>query len=265
MTLFRKVFQNQSRPAGADEALDEDELRAAFLEMEAQNDLLSLEPFECVAGDDASVDPSPEDDENSESGEVEPLKTVADVLPDEFKLHDRASQGADTEEEPLEEDAYAANETDVGAAVQSDEEIAACLDRALAASPVATSGGEKTITDNDVDDFYANTAGAVVAEPQEDARELDLEDDMAKRPVAVEADGKAFSIEQLEPATEVNVTLTRGDADHARADQSAAVALSAVPAPAAGRAGRRAGRVKTRLLGFNRTEEEADPFGRTPD
>jgi hypothetical protein len=57
----------------------------------------------------------------------------------------------------------------------------------------------------------------------------------------------------------VNATATP---EGSQTDLSDSIDLDSVAAPAIGRAGRRAGRVKTRLLGFNRAgETNEDPFG----
>lgn len=265
MTLFRKVFQNQSRPASEDEALDEDALRAAFMEMDSQNDLLILEPFERVAPDEASANASQQDDRKADTQAVKAAEMEDGALSEAMKAEACGSQDADTEVLSLEDDAQAAKATDVGAAVQSDEEIAAFLDRALAIDPVAGSEEETKTTDDDNGEPAGKADDAITAEEAKPVHMSDHENDDTEKPVSLATQEKAFSIDQLGAAAEVDLSSPRGDVTHAKADHSAEIALNTVPAPAAGRAGRRVGRVKTRLLGFNRGEETADPFGRASE
>ncbi|MBW4710081.1 FHA domain-containing protein [Roseobacter sp. YSTF-M11] len=75
------------------------------------------------------------------------------------------------------------------------------------------------------------------------------------------ADLVAFAQQQMTALGGGTEPAAREAAEPAPLDLSNTAPLSGVPAPAAGRSGRRAGRVKTRLLGFNRSEGEAnDPF-----
>lgn len=238
MTLFRKVFQNQSRPATGDEALDQDALRDVFI-MADDEGAMPLDPFALVSERTAAGDPVQELPEAREAvaesvphDVVAETDTDAEVDPDvETELHmeePEAPEGADIaavlaqtrmmEEAPVpSEPAAGAEEASVEA--QAEEEASAPDD------PPETS-----------------TAGHA-AEGSADARDV-----------------VAFAKQQLrlsEGIAEPEASPEPEPVDLSDTDQ-----LSGGAAPAAGRAGRRTGRVKTRLLGFNRPEADGnDPIG----
>ncbi|MEM9637279.1 MAG: FHA domain-containing protein, partial [Pseudomonadota bacterium] len=98
----------------------------------------------------------------------------------------------------------------------------------------------------------------VLAEVEEIAEDGPVAD--AEAPAEEPSDVVAFAKRQLELSEH---STPREEVDEpAPVDLSGDAGTGAVPAPMAGRAGRRAGRVKTRLLGFNRAEADAsDPIG----
>ncbi|MGA9432900.1 MAG: hypothetical protein WBV62_01555, partial [Roseobacter sp.] len=131
MTLFRKVFPNQSRPATDEEALNEDALRAAFSEMRDVKEPFVLDPFDHAVEEPTEVEATYDDTlddldaalegENNRgaTGEVAALS-----LSDTIDL-------PEPEEAP---DAFAEAEGSVSF-VDSDEEIMGSLDDASAGEP----------------------------------------------------------------------------------------------------------------------------------
>ena len=76
MTLFRKVFQNQSRPATGDEALDEDALREAFM-VNSEDRVLPLDPFAVEDEADTAEEMSEEDGIEAQEDTVTPEDELA--------------------------------------------------------------------------------------------------------------------------------------------------------------------------------------------
>lgn len=298
MTLFRKVFPNQSRPATADEHIDEEALRAALTENEAASHPLVLEPFEHNSGDPQEVEPRDEVDADDEA-----QHPVVNGEADEELEPDAETLVAPVDDEAVEEDASPIE----AEYAQSDEEIAACLDRAMAAdvSPVQQEAGmqdaetldegrdaesvgdalsnEKvsilTFSDGDAPEAE-NAPEAASLEPEEIDPGADGADDAvvavpdAQDLAAVlqpqDTPSEDFMLEAQNPgaapAPEARENAGPAVAEAAPLDLSQGVSLDAVPGPVTGRASRRAGRVKTRLLGFNRGAEDAnDPFGQAPE
>jgi hypothetical protein len=265
MTLFRKVFQTQARPANSEEALDEDALRAAFKDMETSDKTLLLDPFEHAASD------KPEE-------ALEDTQWGGADVEDTF-LFDAEQSAKDVEEsvgdDPEEEESATASL----AQVQSDEEIAACLDRAMAAQPepVEVAGHEE----DDEAKFEADLEAHLDAIEEDDtvcagAPDLRVEEEGAPEngtaatqeevsEVAPEEDAAVSFAKQQMAALSGTAPASKEPEPAEGATPVEDLDLGAVPAPAAGRAGRRAGRVKTRLLGFNRSDAASDPFGATPE
>lgn len=223
MTLFRKVFQNQSRPATGDEALDEEALRDAFMET-SERSVLPLDPF-------AVSDPaSPVRDEEAEGAvQVDP-----EAASPEAQEEAPAGQAV--------EDSGAADIAAVLAKTRMTEQPVVAADVAPEAELPLPDGHQEDVSDN----------------PKADTAET------LQVPGEGQSDVVAFAREQLRLS---GGPVPEGTADEpAPVDLSTAAPLSAVPDPAAGRSGRRAGRVKTRMLGFNRTQGQAnDPFDAAAD
>ncbi|MGZ2257333.1 FHA domain-containing protein [Roseobacter sp. A03A-229] len=231
MTLFRKVFQNQSTPATGDEGLDEDALREAFMET-SEDRVLPLDPFAVAetAGEEEAGTEAPLTDDAAED----------DDAPEAFADADDAPEVAEDDED------------DGGA------DIAAVLAQTRMMEEVEPQSAPRVEPEMEPEDLLEQE---MTSETSEAAFDDEPVQEMVGGP-EVEAeepsDVVAFAKRQLE--------LSGGVAEEAA---SAPVDLSAtseaaVPAPMAGRSGRRAGRVKTRLLGFNRADQGAqDPIGAT--
>ncbi len=265
MTLFKKVFQTQSQPASKEDVLDEDALRRAFAEAEEAADPLDLDPFECV---EAKAADEPGVEEDLEEGElIQPdASTEQDLETDAFQMIDGdVVQDEDLTDEWYENDPPQELEEAVELAeeavveedepAQSDEEIAACLDRALAADAPETQAESDTF---DLSHGVEAASDEPIDEPIDDLVTSELVDEETSDDV----DLTQFAQQQMAVLETEEANANDGlDLSAAGSD-----GLDTVPAPAAGRAGRRAGRVKTRLLGFNRTgDAEHDPFGQAPE
>ncbi|MEM1073580.1 MAG: FHA domain-containing protein [Pseudomonadota bacterium] len=275
MTLFKKVFQNQARPANPDEALDEDELRAAFT---AGDDALSLDPFsvtESSAEADDLVEASeytppltdilkPEDPE-PETGDVDIDVVDAGAQIDADKGE---TEAPDEEVAESEEQSEAVSDADDEV---SDADIAAVLDRALVDEVDGSAVAGETAADESVCSVSEDESIMQISseEPHE------ISGDTESTVVQIEPGSAALDeldIEEfarkalLTPVAQSETSRSEARHDDVTDPPASAPTLTAVPAPAKGRAGRQAGRVKTRLLGFNRdASEEADPFGQVPD
>lgn len=256
MTLFRKVFPNQSQPASEGEIPDEAALRSAFLEADSGSEPLRLDPFEHALqtgkteDDDIGDTDTQWDEQDADSGFDDPYAfdseehTGADSDLEQSEPEAELTDHSDEYPEPLDTDAQDSMP------VQSDEEMAACLTRALAANLDADTSDtalEETHVDPESED-YGGTQEAqtdVGTDPNEmsvtSTHQMDAAD-VTSDPAIVAEDAETH-VHEMVPAA----------------------GPDPVPAPAVGRAGRRAGRVKTRLLGFNRTgDADMDPLGQAP-
>lgn len=246
MTLFKKVFQNQSRPATADEALDEAALRSVFVETAKPAQPLVLDPFQHgLPSDDGDVAPgvAPEAvvHDITDTSEAEDAHAGRNMAWDADVLDADAIEEVD----PLEHDMDAPD-------TLCDENIVARLDRALAAEPPVSHKVKEDADDTVVsDESTDHLAPDLCVETGTDAANCTKEEGL---------DTAAFAQRQM---------ATLGDAEQqpvckADADKTVSEPLDlsggALASPATGR-GRRAGRVKTRLLGFNHApEDQTDPF-----
>lgn len=264
MTLFRKVFQNQSTPTTVDETLGAEALRKAFMET-SDSRVLPLDPFVAAqeAGEQEEEGRSPQADlmdqffaSSQDVGAQETLAEGGDAYEAagalDAPLRPEEKQVVKTSQETLEESVEDTVEVD-----NSDADIAAVLAQTKmmetapkAEVPVSEASTEAPrapdaltqVVDPDAP-AMPEAAPAITMPETEDAQNENAQDLVA------------FAQQQLQ-------ALDGGRGDGARADDPAPVDLAAVTAPAAGRAGRRAGRVKTRMLGFNRSEQDVnDPVG----
>lgn len=224
MTLFRKVFQNQSTPATGDDGLDEEALRDTFM-VDSDERVLPLDPF--AVAEEAEREAHDEDAPDA----ADDYTTMEEVAEEEL-----SGDAGDLPEETEEEE-------DVGGA-----DIAAVLAKTrmmeptLAVEPEAEASPEPNPTVDEVEETVA--AADEAPEPAEEGP----------------ADVVAFAKEQMQRSGEATGAEPMPEPEPV--DLSNPTPISGVPAPMAGRAGRRAGRVKTRLLGFNRAEPDAtDPLG----
>ncbi|MFK7879582.1 FHA domain-containing protein [Roseobacter sp.] len=264
MTLFRKVFQNQSTPATSDNGLDDEALRAAFMET-SDHRVLPLDPF-VVAEEAERLAAGNELDANSDlMGQLGFIKKDKDHL----QAHSKAEQPI-KKPETTEHDSLVASDN-LSEDLDKDDDaanIAAVLAQTNVPEPAPN---------------LRNKAGEVQLEPTADLDETEesaaeirniFADETVSKDSAVEPTSReeapvqdsnpalvAFAQKQLQE-------LNGGGKNEARAEASAPVdlsepsVLSSVPDPVAGRAGRRAGRVKTRMLGFNPSEPSTiDPIG----
>lgn len=300
MTLFRKVFQNQSRPAHAEEALDEEALRAAFKEMRETREPLALDPFRYVeekAEQTAQEDPAPQHDpapqqelvsQHDETAyeedllhpdEADPFAALAEGPDADFEA-EMAALERELEAEASNEDEWVAETPDQGSAwppAQTDEEIVANLGRALGATPERQEplpdASDDALIEEDLDEIEMASSEPLedVVETESGVDDVSLDGEEAARiDLSTHEATALFAREQMaslsqSPAPRPEDTALTGDFAPV-ADAADQLDLAAVAAPAVGRAGRKAGRAKTRVLGFNRGADAAyDPFGATPD
>ncbi|WP_299736635.1 FHA domain-containing protein [uncultured Roseobacter sp.] len=252
MTLFRKVFQNQSRPATEDEALDEDALREAFMETSDKR-VLPLDPF-AVAGEEDDPEAFEEELETDVMDQLGLGAEEAPLADDSFEIDD-APEGVEDDAEAEEDFVEAVSAADTAEDDVAEEEddggadIAAVLaqTRMMETAPTVEVEQEEMPAESWSE---GEEASEEVVALEENPTEADVS--TADNPdIVAFAQQQLQAVESAEPA-----------GDPAPVDLSNTAPLSAVPAPVPGRAGRRAGRVKTRLLGFNRAEPDAnDPFG----
>ncbi|WP_300061331.1 FHA domain-containing protein [uncultured Roseobacter sp.] len=230
MTLFRKVFQNQSTPATSEEGLDDDALREAFMKT-AEERVLPLDPF-AVPDSDAEI--STDSDAPSMDG-----------------LEDRAGADAALGTEGASGEANEDPEDD------SEADIAAVLAQTRDVEHAQPTTGVDMAPDvepkRETNDDAPQVAFA--DEPAEDM--VGGPDEAGDTP----SDVVEFAKRQLELSRKPNPP---AESDATPIDLSTVGGDGGVPASSAGRSGRRAGRVKTRLLGFNRPDQGAqDPIGAT--
>lgn len=347
MTLFRKVFQNQARPIDKSKAIDEDAMASAFDAVRQGAD-----PF--VLEQDAHAVP----ERNTDAAELTRPSDgsgAPDDGSDDFEdvqLDDTATDPEKPEVAGLLEtlnppDEVAGEVTSQASAPisngpQTDQEIAAFMDRTIAAETASTDEDSDAVMDggladelefslpstpggstesdqadvrhdnaaedilDDLDaalsndphpsnpavDRHAGAPSDATAARQDTADEADLSGDMlreaAPKPAVVaaaETDVSSFARQQMvgiaeaQPSQATNVADAPVAKDAPDAHDDNAVPSSdegaaapeldlsggLAPVPSAGRAGRRAGRVKTRLLGFNREEEATDPLGQVAE
>lgn len=273
MTLFRKVFQNQARLASREEALSEQALRETFAE---QRENRAADPFEA----DLAV-PS---EDAFERALDDLLRDADDEVSQPLRLSNPVDQGAhaDTPETSARDgSARKEAETRTDAHLQEGEAELLCPDEA-AQKTVAAGHPRAHDADADADADVDADTGAVldrvdtvtapeataVADSQAPEPITDIlpqapadppSADTAAHDIVAFAQAQVKAMDQTDPAGSVPAPEPENQPlNLAKGPQGAAV-----PAPAAGRAGRRAGRVKTRLLGFNRPEaaQSLDPVG----
>ena len=308
MTLFRKVFQNQSRPAEAGETLDEDALRAAFKEMRDSRDPFVLDPFEHAAhpstdvvdaegaidsldttnrangiGDsDHGVGQSTEYDAPEYDGDFETIGFSDEDFEEEISALEQELSSVACTQKSAEEGAEVTTSSK-----QRDDDIVANLGRVLVDTPVQADASLEDENDDDriQDDlnlcedqnpgdigFPSQKSSVELAEEKSFSQtsEDSEEPDPVLDSLAVQDAAALFARQQmtaLESSQVAQVEEMHATEDTTPvADAAEEINLAALPAPSAGRAGRRAVRSKTRVLGFNRGEDAAsDPFGATPD
>ncbi|MEP0960876.1 MAG: FHA domain-containing protein [Roseobacter sp.] len=262
MTLFRKVFQTQSSPASGEDIPDEAALRSAFTEAKDLSAPLLLDPF--VHQEDNFVHKENENDTGQMSKENPPEgnDVLARLNEMEFEDADPSSVFLPQEEPLVAKDLLAGKRSSrvlQDAPYQSDEEIAACLDRAMAAPvPKQTevqSDDVEAVKDSveDLQNEDNSTVGEKVENPRRDenpSQDSTIAQFAQGQMAALETVAKHSAQEEGEPLLDLSNT---GN-------------LTSVSPQMPGQAGRRAGRVKTRLLGFNRTGDvDHDPIGQAPE
>ncbi len=274
MTLFRKVFQNQARPANDEETLSDEAMRAAFNEMDGPRTLLVLDPFAHAAGGDnaggSQIDAREDGREEDAVVGSDPISVVGQVTDvDSFDLGVPVAEVAKDADCALQElsNREARN-------APSDEDIAASLENALASEPAQPDRVQADASDTVCARKDMQSADDELSEAMNEIAQVE-QAASAMAPVEKLSDGldaAGFARRQMAALNAVEEVPQEpqepqepqplAQSDSATLDLSQRHGLDAVPAPAAGRAGRRAGRVKTRLLGFNRADAAAgDPFG----
>ncbi|WP_300035034.1 FHA domain-containing protein [uncultured Roseobacter sp.] len=266
MTLFRKVFQNQSQEATALDAPDEDALREAMRGSLEDNSPLGLDPFAVQGSEDSEPPATTGPGEAEEDLIGEPSEDQSAFGANDFH------EGCDAPEAPAEE--YSAEEPEILYAEVHTDDFDGASEVSETSEDIAIVEGETASDDADISALLARAreAGAPgdedeqVASPAEttspdiaETAEVRVSGEIAEsepEPSEGGLDLSAFARDQLNVQPPADATGPQ------EPDTAPAADLSSLPAPAEGRAGRRAGRVKTRLLGFNRAEPDpADPFG----
>ncbi|MEM6887950.1 MAG: FHA domain-containing protein [Pseudomonadota bacterium] len=273
MTLFRKVFQNQGHPASDEEALNESALREAFARASDKGDLLPRDVFaenfdEEISesqGDDAFEQDLDEelDIEGCEAASRRegPLRLASPLRVDnsselskdeEDQLETVHAKIAEAEETP-EDAASVAKEPIVPEMdeqsleeVEADEETRiVALDPTAApsiafADPAADVADGLSVGDEDLESAVYE---AEAEEPTASAKNADKPDALDDIVAFAQAQLDAMDVETEDlPDPEPQEALDLSDISE----------FDIIPTPATTRSGRRAGRVKTRLLGFNR-------------
>jgi hypothetical protein len=288
MTLFRKVFQTQARPATAGEAPDEISLRKAFRELAPEAGPLLLDPFSQVKRIEETIEESdhfcPVTDpisalkrEAEEEGdwrygenldaeaseETEALTEIEDV--DEIEEHDVIE---------TEDDDQSAAVAGIAAALRRTEAAPQLRDEAPEPADVAAFDDIDPGTDTGDFEEEVQATPEVADNAAQDAKTVapDVATDEAvladraplraapdvPEPAAEALDLAAFAQQQMQA-----LNATQGPVAPRRPEplDLSKAGLEGLPAPAEGRVSRRAGRVKTRLLGFNQQDREAiDPL-----
>jgi hypothetical protein len=274
MTLFRKVFQPQARPATPGDALDEASLRSAFREVSADKGPFVLDRV-------AQVKPLQE----AVAWDDDALPQSEDAVSDDGQDEDEADWAFDPR---IDGDAEAAPEDD-GDAAATVAGIAAALRRAeslppaedAAPEPADVASFDQIETEDDIDGGHVEDRAERLARPVEGGTS-DGDPDGDEPPAAeVFADAEprdggeapagagrdtdldtlnltAFAQKQMQALNTGAGTVTPRRTEPLNLSP---LGPEGLPGPAEGRVARRAGRVKTRLLGFNRQDREAiDPL-----
>ncbi|WP_246227563.1 FHA domain-containing protein [Roseobacter ponti] len=285
MTLFRKVFQNQARPA---DTPDEDALRDALLEASGAEEGERPDPF--VLSDQVEALPDAaefaEDEEagyeHDDEAPEDPVEAAATEESDGDVCDD--AQGAPDESEfVLPGDEETGNALVEGILAAARDKTAEYEPNTPAATPFMPEVGALDTRDDLTGDTGAGefdaqseTESDPVALPPETAvgglRDTPPASDADTSSLPEPADVAATDAVAPEAAHEEEIDLSAfardqltalgGQGGPAATGEAPAGTDAGLSAPAAGRAGRRAGRVKTRLLGFNRGgADHADPIG----
>lgn len=323
MTLFRKVFQNQGRPLDEADGIDEEALKSAFVSNETGGDPFVLDPHRhavnangvlnevgedtnedesALADDEVSElidavnppDPLVEDHQEDAPASVTPMSKGPETDEEIAAFMDRTMAEARVPAEPQNEEASAVDELEFSFLAtaakrnEADEEEMVVEPATPPKAPELDDPDDVTDTDASATPVLAHDpAPEMQDDPAEDALDLDEKtspaasadmdvSDFARSQLASEATEGAPKHETVNPASGAAEASVADDAPIAEAQASAPVEPAgidlsngaipdAIPSPAAGRAGRRAGRVKTRLLGFNREDEGNDPLGQMSD
>ena len=265
MTLFRKVFQNQSREATSLDAPDEDALREAMQDARSDTSPLGLDPFAVDTHEEPQTDGDEHyDDLIGEPAEPEASEDAVADLPASEPVAEEMDDGATGEMDSAEPAAF----YDVPVAADPEADTDTSEDDSFETAGDAADNADEG--DIDISAMLARARDAAPAVDAEAAVETDPGNadpadsvtDMQEPATSAQIDLSAFAREQLSVQSEVPPEMPEVQEAADVPEAPAAADLSGLPAPAAGRAGRRAGRVKTRLLGFNRGEPDpADPFG----
>lgn len=297
MTLFRKVFQNQARPATQAETPDEDDLHSAFeAAQEAEETPLALDPF-AVADPAAAayeghepvdheldltalgrvLNPTPESEADQEGA----ADDIDNLSLDNLEFHGDSFQGVepDTLEDAAPVWQAPAPEADAGDDLDGEgDDVDMHADDDAVEHDISDliERAQETAMQPDCEEMneVSDSESDFVERRSEDGEVVKTDGELASPAAEVSAPEKpktdlaAFAREQMAAVEGLNTQPTEQD-DKSRAareaktlDLSTVNVMGAASAPAAGRAGRRAGRVKTRLLGFNRAGDDAnDPIG----
>lgn len=277
MTLFKKVFQSEARPANASEAIDEDALRAAFHEAHGDVRPFVLDPFEhSVTDDDATAEPSECPDDITDDFPEEELDSPEqsyELIKDDVDPSELSRDMEDREPAQPEVAAYL-EKPDANLVADTDAQIADFMTRALKADP--QEGPQPEAPDVQASDYDGDAQEDDEALVHGEVADAEETPNAAEQEETNELDLSEFALAQLSGVEAKSDVPVDGDID-AKPEEASSPDLSAgntpsvsddfnaMPDPAVGRSGRRAGRVKTRLLGFSRdVDAEADPFGQTP-
>lgn len=304
MTLFRKVFQNQSRPATQDETIDDDALRDAFSAVEQGADPFKLDPLEHAVPQEEHAENEPVDDEAPQGADDDAAVAGEDDMQEALEATDHEVaeliETLNPSDEDEEEPSDPAAPAEISNGPETDEEIAAFMNRALAEEPAPAEEEPDEALSHDMPHTDMGTVDVLEFNSEKEAEDVDVvemvedvKEDTPETEVhsvdileeetpleVAEAEPEKGSLSQFaqqqmagltapeisrEAMAETPASSNNGEVKPTL-DLSGGANMEAVPGPAAGRAGRRAGRVKTRLLGFNHgADDGGDPLGQVAE
>ena len=272
MTLFKKVFQSQSQPVNDSDASDFDQMSDVTAPDVSSTSTLVLAPEDIMPPE---ISPSTDETDKNLQEETE---AHSEALPQQASgVNENETEEAETEnmidvadihdvgissilelvEQESECDQTKADPSASDQATSGTNDLPKDTGEPANSGSGVSDGSEKAGMDtvlNEVDSFVLGER--TLDQSQQESHELSGERGDATTPFAGGGVGHTPSV-----TAQTHVREERSESDLAMSD-----AMPDLPTPVTGRAGRPAGRVRTRLLGFNREPQDtSDPFQQTLD